>query len=210
MNKITQDVCKWQDEAFVYQKREFDKRSHTRTFSAVDIVYVTRPHSGHLAQKFQPSFKGPFSIITQKSYNNYLLQDCVKANRTRSVHVNFIKHGTFREQLFDETVSTPLTDLEPPQQPAALLRSLNNLKSTRARNAHVMFTTTTTFFYETQRLLLLLRLRLQKTNRFKDRHFKGSTCICQRHKFLCQLFKKRSGPWWNLRQRVTIMNLKML
>jgi hypothetical protein len=40
------------------------------------------------------------------------------------------------EQLFDETVYTPLTDLEPPQQPAALLRTLNNLKSTRARNAH--------------------------------------------------------------------------
>jgi hypothetical protein len=44
MNRITQDVCKWQDEAFVSQKREFDKRSHTRTFSAGDIVYVTRPH----------------------------------------------------------------------------------------------------------------------------------------------------------------------
>jgi hypothetical protein len=136
MNKITQDICKCQDEAFVHQKREFDKRSHTRTFSAGDIVYVTRPHSGHLAQKFQPSFKGPFSVITQKSHNNYLLQDCVKANRIRSVHVNLIKHGTFREQLFDETVYTPLTDLEPPQQPAALLRTLTNLKSTRARNAH--------------------------------------------------------------------------
>jgi hypothetical protein len=72
MNKITQDVCKWQDEAFVHQKKEFDKRSHTRTFSAGDIVYVTRPHSGHLAQKFQPSYEGPFSVITQKSQNNYL------------------------------------------------------------------------------------------------------------------------------------------
>jgi hypothetical protein len=89
-----------------------------------------------LAQKFQPSFEGSFSVITQKSHNNYLLQDCVKANRTRSVHVNLIKHGTFREQLFDETVYTPLTDLEPLQQPAALLRTLNNLNSTRARNAH--------------------------------------------------------------------------
>jgi hypothetical protein len=38
MNRITQDVCKWQDEAFVHQKREFDKRSNTRTFSAGDIV----------------------------------------------------------------------------------------------------------------------------------------------------------------------------
>jgi hypothetical protein len=75
-------------------------------------------------------------VITQKSHNNYLLEDCIKANRTRSVHVNLIKHGTFREQLYDETVYAPLTDLEPPQQRAALLRTLKNLKSTQARHAH--------------------------------------------------------------------------
>jgi hypothetical protein len=120
MNRITQDVCKWQDEKFISQKREFDKRSQTKTFDTGDIVYVTRPHSGHLAQKLQPSFK---------YHSNYLLQDCVNANRTRSVHVNLIKHGTFQEQLFDETVYTPLTDLEPPQQPAALLRNLKKLNS---------------------------------------------------------------------------------
>jgi hypothetical protein len=88
MNKITQDVCKWQDEAFINQKREFDKRLNTRTFSAGDIVYVIRPHSGHLAQKFQPQYEGPFSVINQKSHNNYLLQDCIKANRTWSVHAS--------------------------------------------------------------------------------------------------------------------------
>jgi hypothetical protein len=136
MNRITQDVFKWQDEAFISQKREFVKRSHTRTFDTGDIVYVTRPHSGHLAQKFQPAFEGPFTVITQKSLNNYLLQDCVKANRTRSVHVNLIKYGTFREQLYNETVYTPLTNLEPPQQPTALLRTLANLKSTQAKSAH--------------------------------------------------------------------------
>jgi hypothetical protein len=127
MNKITQDVCKWQEEAFLVQKREFDKRSNSRTFGAGDIVYVVRPHSGHLAQKFQPKFEGPFSVIIQKSHNNYLLQDCNKANRTRSVHVNLIKPGTFREQLYDETIFTPLTDSEPPRQPAVLLRTLRNL-----------------------------------------------------------------------------------
>jgi hypothetical protein len=99
MNRITQDVCKWQDEAFISQKREFDKRSHTRTCDTGDIVYTTRPHSGHLAQKFQPAFKGPFTVITQMSHNNYYF-----ANWTLSVHVNLIKHGTFREHLYDETV----------------------------------------------------------------------------------------------------------
>jgi hypothetical protein len=139
MNKIMQDVCKWQDEAFINQKREFDKRSNTRTFSAGDIVYVIRPHSSHLAQKFQPQYEGPFSVINQKSHNNYLLQDCIKANRTRSVHVNLIKHGTFREQLYDETVYAPLTDSEPPRQPAVLLRTLKNLNATSARKAHGQF-----------------------------------------------------------------------
>jgi hypothetical protein len=104
MNIITQDVCKWQDEAFIQQKREFYKRSNTKSYSSGDIVYVIRPHSGHLAQKFQPQYEGPFSVITQKSHNNYLLQDCLKANRTWSVHVNLIKHGTFSEQLYNETV----------------------------------------------------------------------------------------------------------
>jgi hypothetical protein len=80
MNKITQDVCKWQEEAFTQQKNEFDKRSNSRTFSAGDIVYVVCPHSGHLAQKFQPKFKGPFSVINLKTHNNYLLQDCNNAN----------------------------------------------------------------------------------------------------------------------------------
>jgi hypothetical protein len=63
MNKITQDVCKWQEEAFLVQKREFDKRTSNRTFGAGDIVYVIRPQSGHLAQKFHPKFEGPFSVI---------------------------------------------------------------------------------------------------------------------------------------------------
>jgi hypothetical protein len=59
-----------------------------------------------------------------------------QSKSTRSVHVNLIKHGTFCEQIYDETVYTPLTDLEPPQQPAALLRTLKKLKSTQARHAH--------------------------------------------------------------------------
>jgi transposase InsO family protein len=50
MNRITQDVCKWKDEAFICQKKEFDNKYHTRTFDTGDIIYVTRPHSGHLAQ----------------------------------------------------------------------------------------------------------------------------------------------------------------
>jgi hypothetical protein len=54
MNRITQDFC--QDEAFIQQKKEFDKRSNTRAFSAGHIVYVTCPHSSHLAQKFQPPY----------------------------------------------------------------------------------------------------------------------------------------------------------
>jgi hypothetical protein len=139
MDKITQDVCKWQEEAFTQHKNEFDKRYNSITFSAGDIVYVVRPHSGHLAQKFQPKFEGPFSVINLKTHNNYLLQDCNKANRTRSVHVNLIKLGTFREQLYDETVYTPLTDSEPPRQPAVLLRTLRNLNLNGTGKAHGHF-----------------------------------------------------------------------
>jgi hypothetical protein len=59
-------------------------------------------------------------------------------------------------------------------------------------------------------LLLLLRLPLQETDPFKDKRFKGITCSCQQCKFRCQRCKKMSCPWCNLRQRVMIMNLKML
>jgi hypothetical protein len=102
-------------------------------------VYVVRPHSGHLAQKFQPKFEGPFSVINLKTHNNYLLQDCNKANRTRSVHVNLIKLGTFREQLYDETVYTPLTDSEPPRQRAVLLRTSRNLNLNAMGKTHGHF-----------------------------------------------------------------------
>jgi hypothetical protein len=78
-------------------------------------------------------------VINLKSHNNYLLQDCIKANRTRSVHVNLIKFGTFREQLYDETVYTPLTDSEPPRQPAVLLRTLRNLNLNATGKAHGHF-----------------------------------------------------------------------
>jgi hypothetical protein len=80
-------------------------------------------------------------VINLKSHNNYLLQDCIKANQTRSVHVNLIKLGTFREQLYDETVYTPLTDSEPPRQTAVLLRTLRNLNlnATSAPKAHGHF-----------------------------------------------------------------------
>jgi hypothetical protein len=60
MNRITQDVCKWQDEAFVHQKREFDKRSHTHNYSAGDIVYVTRPHSGLWRRSSNHHMRDPF------------------------------------------------------------------------------------------------------------------------------------------------------
>jgi hypothetical protein len=126
MNKITQDVCKWQEEAFLVQKREFDKRTSNRTFGAGDIVYVIRPQSGHLAQKFHPKFEGPFSVIINHTIITFY-KHCNKANRTRSVHVNLIKAGTFREQLYVDDFFTPLTDLELPRQPALLQRTLRNL-----------------------------------------------------------------------------------
>jgi hypothetical protein len=149
-----------------FTKREFDKqkKSNPGTFSAGDIVYVIRPHSGHLAQKFQPQYEEPFSIInqTKKSHNHYVLQDCIKTNQTRSVLVNLIKHGTFREQLYNETVYAPLTDSELPQQPAVLLRTLINLNAICVRKAHGQL-------YETRLLLLLIRLLQLETDRFKDR-----------------------------------------
>jgi hypothetical protein len=67
------------------------------------------------------------------------LQDCNKANQTRSVHVNLIKLGTFREQLYDETVYKPLTDSEPPRQPAVLLRTLRNLNLNATGKTHGHF-----------------------------------------------------------------------
>jgi hypothetical protein len=72
-----QEVCRWQQEAFARQKKEFDKRAVGKHFGLGDIVYIRRPHSGPLAQKFQAGYEGPTIIqLREQEHNNLLLQDC--------------------------------------------------------------------------------------------------------------------------------------
>ena len=101
LNRITQDVLKYQDEAFRRQKTEFDKRARERKFEVGDIVYIMRPHSGPLFQKFQPLFEGPYRVLEKRGHNNYKL-----AHETRrkviTVHIDRMKLAPMREQLFEE------------------------------------------------------------------------------------------------------------
>lgn len=102
LNRMTQEVCKWQTEAFRVHKAEFDKRAKQKEFRVGDIVYAVRGHQGDLFQKFQPTFEGPFTIIKTLDHNNYVIEDCNLRTRTRTVHSNLLKPGSFREQLYDE------------------------------------------------------------------------------------------------------------
>ena len=108
--RISQDVFKLKEEAFRRQKNEFDKKSRNRTFDPGDLVYVTRPHSGKLFQKFQPLFDGPYCVTERKGHRNYLLTH-EKKRKTITVHVDRLKLATVREQFFEE--SKPLVSPEP-------------------------------------------------------------------------------------------------
>jgi hypothetical protein len=55
MNKISHDVCRWQEEAFKIQKAQFDKPSHARIFKPGDIICVSR--QGHLRRNFSQLLK---------------------------------------------------------------------------------------------------------------------------------------------------------
>ena len=89
-------------EAFLRQKQAYDKRCTQRTFKCPDIVYITRPKSGPLMQKFQEKFTGPFRILRALPHQNFDLVN-LKTLKTVRCHVNRIKPGHFREQLYKET-----------------------------------------------------------------------------------------------------------
>jgi hypothetical protein len=101
LNRIMQEVCKWQEDAFQQQKREFDKRAEEREFNVGDIVYVTRAKTGNMFQKFQPPYEGPFVLIQTLGHNNVRIEDCLNATRVKTVHINNLKIGNFREQVYD-------------------------------------------------------------------------------------------------------------
>ena len=96
-------VRDWAREAFERQKKQYDKRTLERTFLPKDIVWVTRPHSGNLFQKFQPKFMGGYQVVKKLSHNCYELVH-LKTLRKMVVHVNRIKRGHFREQLYSENL----------------------------------------------------------------------------------------------------------
>ena len=117
--KMFKAVQKWTKEAFDRQKREYDKRATRREFMPGDITYVVRPHSGPLFQKFQTKFSGPWQILKRLQHGNYELVhlDTLKIFRC---HINRIKPGHFREQLYQETGNTPI-----PNQPTRKSPRLN-------------------------------------------------------------------------------------
>lgn len=107
--KMHRAVREWAREAFVRQKREYDKRTINRSFLPKDYVWVTRPHSGTLFQKFQPQFMGGYQVVKSLSHNCYELVH-LKTLRRLVVHVNRIKRGTFREQIYAEQIEKPKSD----------------------------------------------------------------------------------------------------
>ena len=100
--KMFRAVRQWTKDAFIRQKREYDKRANSRIFWPGDIVYITRPHSGVLFQKFQEKFSGPWQITKRLNFGNYEMVN-LDTLKTFKCHSDRIKPGSFRDQLFQET-----------------------------------------------------------------------------------------------------------
>ena len=103
--KMFRAVKEFTKEAFLRQKKMYDKRCTQRQFKCSDIVYITRPRSGNLMQKFQERFSGPWRILRPLPHSNYELVN-LKTLKSFRCHVNRIKPGHFREQLYKETGPT--------------------------------------------------------------------------------------------------------
>jgi hypothetical protein len=135
---IQQKAWQAEEEAWSKQKKDFDKRSRTKSVRPGDVVYLNRPHSGGQFQKFQPLYFGPFKVVALHANSSVeLMRENGKILR---VHADRVKLASFAEQLFvggptgpenlstraeqshpkDEGPEQPIVDDgEPPAVPAA-------------------------------------------------------------------------------------------
>ena len=99
LSRLHQETIEHQQEAFLKQKKEHDKRIRELHVQEGDIVFVNRPHSGKMFQKFQPLFMGPYRVIQMRPNNNVQLQD-QKTFKEITVHTNRIKLAPYLNQHF--------------------------------------------------------------------------------------------------------------
>jgi hypothetical protein len=99
-SKVNSQLAQMQEDNFLIQKRDFDKRARAREFKEGDKVFITRPHSGPKFQKFQPKFEGPYLIVEKRPHNTYLLWK-EGSNKRVVIHANRIKLAVYAHQRFD-------------------------------------------------------------------------------------------------------------
>jgi hypothetical protein len=79
------------------QKEQYDKHSSLRCFQLGDVVYLRRQKSVPLAQKFLPTFDGPWIVETTYGNHIYGLRHHILGKK-KKVHINILKLGKFQEQ----------------------------------------------------------------------------------------------------------------
>ena len=127
LSKLIKDVVGKQQHAFNQQKQQFDKRAKIKTGRIGDIVYITRPHSGKLFQKFQKQYDGPYTIVEILDHNNYKLQH-IQKQKAINVHMNRIKFAPFQQQIRRDVQPRTKSD-DAPKLPTLHQRTLDNLHS---------------------------------------------------------------------------------
>ena len=100
LSRLHTEVLQNQREAFSRQKVEHDKRIKGVEIITGDIVFITRPHSGAMFQKFQQPFMGPYRVLQVSEKYNVHLQDC-KTFKQIQVHLNRVKLAPFLRQHFE-------------------------------------------------------------------------------------------------------------
>jgi hypothetical protein len=133
--RITDDVLHHQAQAHAHQKAQYDKRSANRSFAPGDIVYSVRPHTGALAQKFQPKFDGPWQVLRRLPNNNFELLHG-HTGRRHSLHVNLLKPGQLREQFYRDPARPALPSPPPSDREMLFERTTRTLRSHAARAHH--------------------------------------------------------------------------
>ena len=95
-HKTWQDVLQHSHQAFLTNKRYYDKKAKEQEFRIGQTVYVKAPCPPKVYHKFHRPLTGPFTIVEKKEDNNYVLMGEDRKLLTRNVAL--LKPTPFEEQ----------------------------------------------------------------------------------------------------------------
>jgi transposase InsO family protein len=115
--KIKDQVSTWRRQRFLQNKKQFDKQYPTANYKIGDLVYL-RINSAH-SPKLHRRYVGPFIILQHQGRSQVLIRNLRASATPFLVHIERLKHGTWRDPIFlDPVQDEPHSPCHPNVGPA--------------------------------------------------------------------------------------------